>query len=45
MKKGPVPTKDVQTPPLSFDPTFMKDEICVESIGKFVFRFLFFELS
>ena len=27
---GPVPTKDMQTPPLSFAPSFMKDAQCAE---------------
>ena len=42
--KGPVPRNDKQIPPLSFDPTFMKDGQCAESNEKSIFRFLFFEL-
>ena len=42
---GPVPSKDMQTLPLSFAPIFMKDAQCVESNKKSIFRFLFFELS
>ena len=42
---GPAPTKGIQTPHLSFDPTFMKDVQCAESNEKIIFRFLFSELS
>ena len=41
---GSVPTNDKQTPPLSFDPTFMKEAQCGETNKKTIFRFLFFEL-
>ena len=42
---GPVPTKDVQTPPLplSFDPVFMEDVQCAETNGKSIFQFFYFQ--
>ena len=44
--EGPVPNKDMQTPPpalppLSFDPIFMEDAQCAETNEKSIFRFLF----
>ena len=42
---GPVPTRDMQTPPPRFDPVFMKDAEYAETNEKLIFRFLFFELS
>ena len=46
-KLGPVPSKDMQTPPLSNCQTFMKDAQCAETNEKSIFRFwrhLFLEL-
>ena len=43
-----VPTNDKQTPPLQFDPSFMKNAECAEyneKNNKHIFWFLFFELS
>ena len=37
---GYVPTKEKQTPPLSFGPTFMKDAHYAETNEKTNFRFL-----
>ena len=37
--RGSVPTKDMQTPPLSFYPTFMKDVQCLKRMKKTIFRF------
>ena len=42
---GYFPTKDMQTPTLSFFPGLMKDAQCDESNEQSIFRFLFFELS
>ena len=45
---GSVPTKDMQIPPLSFNPIFMKDAQYAKSNEKSIFlffQFLFFELS
>ena len=46
--KGFFPTKDRQTPHLSFDPVFMDDAQCAETNENSIFRFfryLFFKLS
>ena len=41
---GPVPTKDMQTPPLSFDSIFMEDPQFAETNEKSIFLFLFFRV-
>ena len=40
----PVPSKDMQTPPLRSGHIFRKDALCAEMNEKSIFRFLFFEL-
>ena len=42
---GPVPSKDMQTLPLSFAPIFMKDAHSAESNENSILKFLFFRVN
>ena len=41
LQLGPVPSKDMQTPPLRNGPIFMKNAQCAETNEKSIFRFIF----